>query len=384
MNEPSTHPRKVLFLTYGFSLGGAETLLVRLLNAINRDVIEPVVATLSNGELQGALNPEISVYSLPRKSRFDLAPGKTLATLLNLERIDTVVALGLFASLFVRRARNEVDHDMRCFVWVHGTRPRTVKEFAQMMVYLRLLRAKDQIITLCHAQANYLGRLYGVPSTKFLTVHNGIDSAYWTLPPAPFQREHHWESWGMPSCAKVIVQVAMFRPEKRQGDAIRALGVLHRTTSLRPYLVLIGDGDPELIQQARDQVLHEGLDSHVVFTGKQADVRPFLWGSDLLTLASVSETFPTVALEALACGVPCVLTDVGGAREIITGDHLGRVVPSRNPRALAAAWEALLTQKNSRSAEIHNDVEARFPFDGFVHRFEHLLSQGNGGGAYTS
>jgi hypothetical protein len=107
MNEPSTHPRKVLFLTYGFSLGGAETLLVRLLNAINRDVIEPVVATLSNGELQGALNPEISVYSLPRKSRFDLAPGKTLATLLNLERIDTVVALGLFASLFVRRARHE-------------------------------------------------------------------------------------------------------------------------------------------------------------------------------------------------------------------------------------------------------------------------------------
>jgi glycosyltransferase involved in cell wall biosynthesis len=71
------------------------------------------------------------------------------------------------------------------------------------------------------------------------------------------------------------------------------------------------------------------------------DVRDALRGADVLLHPSLSEGMPTVMLEAMACALPVVVTDVGGVREAVTDGVEGIVVPPRDPQALAAALERL-------------------------------------------
>jgi glycosyltransferase involved in cell wall biosynthesis len=106
-------------------------------------------------------------------------------------------------------------------------------------------------------------------------------------------------------------------------------------------LVLVGDGPlrDELKRQAKEL----GLEDRILFAGEVTDVRPFLAAADLFALSSVAvETFSNAALEASAAGLPVVLTDIGGARELVDEGASGLVVPPRNPAALATALEDLL------------------------------------------
>ncbi|HET6347257.1 MAG TPA: glycosyltransferase, partial [Myxococcota bacterium] len=75
--------------------------------------------------------------------------------------------------------------------------------------------------------------------------------------------------------------------------------------------------------------------------GPQLDVRPILQALTLCTLTSTSEAMGMVLGEAMACGVPCVSTDVGDARTLVA--DTGRVVPIRDPSALRDAWAELLS-----------------------------------------
>jgi glycosyltransferase involved in cell wall biosynthesis len=91
-----------------------------------------------------------------------------------------------------------------------------------------------------------------------------------------------------------------------------------------------------------------GLSSRVEFTGHVADVQPILEGAVLLTLPSDAEGFPLVIMEAMASGIPCVVTDVGGNREIVIQGRTGMVVPPGSAEHLAQAIEFLLTHEEER------------------------------------
>jgi glycosyltransferase involved in cell wall biosynthesis len=99
-------------------------------------------------------------------------------------------------------------------------------------------------------------------------------------------------------------------------------------------IAVIGDG-PEL------QALRAAADPRVVFAPFHAPAARHLRALDVYVLPSAWEAFPIGVLEALACGVPQVATDVGGTREAVTPDT-GILVPPSDPRALADAVIALL------------------------------------------
>ena len=75
------------------------------------------------------------------------------------------------------------------------------------------------------------------------------------------------------------------------------------------------------------------MEDYVKFTGIQRDVRPFYWSADLFTLCSDSETFSIAAMEAMACGLPAVLTDVGGLRDAASGYDGIVWTPAAQPEA---------------------------------------------------
>ena len=107
-----------------------------------------------------------------------------------------------------------------------------------------------------------------------------------------------------------------------------------------PRLAIIGDGPCLAELQTTAQRL--GIASHVDFFGARSDIPTQLSTFDIFTLSSITEGISMTILEAMACGVPIVASDVGGNREIVQPPLCGLIVPARDPQALANAYLELL------------------------------------------
>jgi N-acetyl-alpha-D-glucosaminyl L-malate synthase BshA len=180
--------------------------------------------------------------------------------------------------------------------------------------------------------------------------------------------------WDGAERAAVLLHASNFRAVKRVGDAVLALAeVLH----VRPaVLMLVGDG-PERTAVER-QVRDLGLTGQVAFLGEQARMGPFFAQADLFLLPSAQESFGLAALEALASGVPVVATDVGGVSEVVRHGETGRLVPSSDPRAMAAAVVDLLADAPRRTAmgqAARADAMERFRPEPVVSRVESLYRE---------
>ncbi len=368
-------PGKVLFVTPGLNLGGSEMFLLNLLNHFHREPGEIILVSLSgSGYLEKRLDPSISLRNMPRRWRYDLSPAARIASLIKRNDIATVFALDLYSFFYVRLALMIAARRPRVFVSLHSTKRRTVYEQIQWLIYTRLLRKDDVLLGISRNQVSYLSGKYGIPLERFMVIYNGVDQDHWTLPPAGFDRKEARAGLGLGETADVIVQVAGFRREKRHEDSLRALAIVHGESDLTPHLLLVGAGSTETEERLRGKSAEYGLSSHVRFCGQQSDVRPFYWVSDLFTLSSNTETFSIAALEAMSTGLPCVLTDVGGAREMVIDGTNGYTVSPENPRLLADAWMRVLGRKADFSPGIIREtIASRFSLARCVQSYEKLL-----------
>lgn len=144
---------------------------------------------------------------------------------------------------------------------------------------------------------------------------------------------------GVPDGSKVLIHLSNFRPVKRVTDCVRILERVRREADA--HLVLVGDG-PECGPVER-LVQELGLVPHVTFLGKQNHVERIIPRADVLLLPSELESFGLAALEAMACGVPPVATDVGGVSELITHGEDGYLEAVGDVEAQAARVSELLS-----------------------------------------
>jgi glycosyltransferase involved in cell wall biosynthesis len=173
----------------------------------------------------------------------------------------------------------------------------------------------------------------------------------------------------------VLVHASNFRPLKRVADCIDALVLLGRE-SVRTLLILVGDGPERSEVIAKASAL--GVQSRLAVLDPVAqieDLGPLLGLGDLFLLPSESESFGLAALEALACGVPVIASDVGGLPEVVRHGETGLLVPPRDPAALARAIRALLSDEPRRAAmglAARLDAATRFQPGPMIARYEEL------------
>lgn len=166
----------------------------------------------------------------------------------------------------------------------------------------------------------------GVPREKLSVVYNGIDTGVFT----PISRSEARSQAGIENDSPLLLFVGNLLPVKNPSFLLRAHAMLNqrRVPSGKPPATLCLVGQGPLRRTLEKETEELGTSAHTRWLGRLNPREVALWmnAADLFCLTSLNEGFPNVLLEAIACGLPIVSTDVGGIREKVNSPSIGRLV----------------------------------------------------------
>jgi glycosyltransferase involved in cell wall biosynthesis len=178
----------------------------------------------------------------------------------------------------------------------------------------------------------------GYAAEKCLVIPNGFNID--AFAPNPAARSSIRAELGLAADATIVGSFARYNPMKDHPNLLRAAALLHQQHPDIHFL-LAGENVDRQNQTLQALITELNLTDRVHLLGERRDVSMLMAGLDVLTTSSAyGEAFPNVIGEAMSCGVPCVVTDVGESSQIV-GDT-GRVVPPQDAQALARAWQDIL------------------------------------------
>lgn len=253
---------------------------------------------------------EVNQYSVFRYPPYDLALASKMADVIKREGLDLLhVHYAIPHSISAYLAKEMVDRDVKIVTTLHGTDITVLGYDPSLSDIIRFGIQKSDVVT---AVSNDL-----VSQTKKLlnidkpieTVYNFIDHRIYY----PRDVEHLKQKYEIGKETKVISHISNFRKVKRVEDVIKVFAKVNR--EMDSVLLLIGEG-PELTVIC-DLVKELGLSERVRFLGNQRRVAELLSMSDVKLLLSEKESFGLVILEAMACAVPVIGTNIGGIPEVI-------------------------------------------------------------------
>jgi glycosyltransferase involved in cell wall biosynthesis len=365
---------KLLFITGSLGHGGAERHTITLVNGLAQRGHECHAVYVKDEAAQlDRLQGAASVECLYAPGYLDLAALQRLAEIIRRMRPSVVIAANPYAMLYASIALRRSGLRAPLVVTYHTTLLPNAKAWLQMLYYRPLFWSADCLVFVCEAQRrHWLRRLVLARVTR--TIHNGIDLEHWRSP-GPEVRTRLRSVLGLAEEDYVIALCAVLRPEKNHLQLVEALAHLH-ARGIAARALLIGDGPMRTAIETRAQAL--GVRGAVVMAGFQQDVRPLLCAADAVALCSTSvETFSLAALEAMALGRPVVLSEIGGAAEMVRPGREGFLFPAGDTAALVERLAALQDESLRRrmGTSARETVEARFSEGAMVDRYEGLLRQ---------
>ena len=219
-----------------------------------------------------------------------------------------------------------------------------------------------------------LHRDFGYDANKTVVIPNGIDLAAYRPDPEAYRSVRR--ELGLAEEAKLIGLAARWDPAKDHHTFVKAAKRLNEGFPEANFLLCGKDIDWENRVLA-GWIEGAGLRERFHLLGHRSDLPRLNAAFDVSGICSIGEAFPNVVAEAMACGVPCVVTDVGDATMIV--GETGRVVPPGDPEALASSWGDLLSmdeeQRKRLGQAARARVEARFEIGRIVARYEDLYRE---------
>lgn len=367
----------IAFVIHGLVMGGAEKFLINLLNRLPGQLYHLHLLLLSDdNRLLTELSNRVSVTVIKRKSRFDISISTRIRNYLIGHEIQKVFCVNSY-SFFLTKLPFLLTQKMHFFLSLHSTIPPTPKNYLQNLVYFRFLSSNDTVIFLCEGQRSYLKKKYHFGTAKESIINNGIDTLFYN--PSLFlksDRNNLRTAEGFSSSDKLIIKVARLHPEKGHKDAILALKILQHKSDFSAKLLFVGDGEQQYVLGLKAFAIEQGVEKDVIFLGEQKDVRKYLFISDFFTLTSHStETFSLSALEAMSFGLPCSLTDIGGATEMIIEGFNGTISAAKQPVKIAESWIYLMNH-NFSADNIRKHVSNHYSIQNMVGKYAHILVSG--------
>ncbi len=345
--------RKIIFLARSLGHGGAERQLALLANRLAAAGREVAVAVFYPG---GGLEAELDAGGVPVDSLVKRGRWDVVAFFIGLHRyvrargpailhgylpVPNVLAAllkmfipGLRVVFGVRASNLDTGHYDRLSRWMF-----------RLEKYLS--RRADLIIVNSRSGRDYHLR-QGFPAAKLAVIPNGIDTERFR--PDPEARAATRAAWGIAENTALIGLVGRLDPMKDHDTFLRAAARFSRVRSEARF-VCLGGGAAAYRARLRAHAHELSIADKINWLEPREDMPRVYPALDVLASSSAyGEGFSNVIGEAMACGVPCAVTDVGDSAWIV-GDT-GRVVPAGDPDALAAAWADLLERSPEQRAAL--------------------------------
>lgn len=360
----------VLHVITGLGTGGAERMLARIATYPypSHEVRQSVISLTDGGEQADVLRAAgVSVTSLGmRRGIPSPAAVWRLVGLIRRERPDAIMTWLYHADLIGTLAatlasRQGIVWNIRCsefdlslFGW--STRA-TLRMLVRLSSSPRAVAANSAAGRRAHEAAGYHPR-------RWIILPNGFDLDVWRPDPvarADVRRE-------LDARPQDILCGVVARVDPLKGyDTVLAAAASARLDGVPVHFVLVGKGTETLRLTTASGV-------RVTALGERRDVSRLMCGFDMLVLSSISEGFPNVVGEAMATGIPCVVTDVGDAATMV--GETGIVVPPREPEALAAAIATMAGESPEsrvrRGADARERVRARWSLESVARKYHSL------------
>jgi glycosyltransferase involved in cell wall biosynthesis len=234
---------------------------------------------------------------------------------------------------------------------------------------VRYCRYASDITVVEQSQFEFFNKELGFPAKKLHCISNGVRIPVRT----PALVEQKRREFGLGPDAFAFFYAGRLNPVKDLGTMLDAFAALVADGAILTRLYLVGDGPDRAMLEARRQAL--GLEERVTFLGARSDVYEVLMAADAFVMSSKSEGLPMALLEAMAVGVPCVATAVGGIPDLF-GDDRGLSVPAQDPRALADAMAAIARSPELRQRLVANataNLVRNYALDAIANRYLGLL-----------
>ena len=370
---------KVLHVITGLGDGGAEAVLHRLITHDPHD--EHQVVSLTGLGKYGPLLAErgvaVTALNMPR-GRLTWAGVRGLWRAVRQARPDVIQTWMYHADLLGGVAGRLAGVPV---VWgVHNTTLEPGRSSRGTIIVARacgwLSRWAPRRIVVCAQAAVGVHAALGYDRARMVVIPNGYDLARFR--PDGEARARLRREWAVPDDVPLLGMVARFDPYKDHPNLIAALGRLRQAGHVfRTVLVGTGvdAGNAALAQAVRSAGLHE----EVRLLGPRADIPAVMNALDVHVLSSSAEAFPNVLAEAMACGTPCVTTDVGDAVAIV--GETGWVAPPRDAAALAGALEQALHAWRdapvwrARQRACRQRIEQRCSIEAMVQRYRSVWEE---------
>ncbi len=371
-------PISVLHLITGLDRGGAEIMLAKLVSHPTLRLEHRVVSLTPPGPVaQEIAAAGVAVHSL------DMARGAVdprgllrLAALLRRHRPQVLQSwlyhadlLGLVAGRLAR-----VPH----IVWNLRCSDMDMRHYSRLSRALpRILARLSRMPALCIVNSE-AGRAFheglGYRPRRWEMIPNGFDLD--VFKPDPASRAEARRELGVDDGTRLIGLPARVDPMKDHDTFMTAARLVGRRDDVR--FVLIGDGTEAENARFSARLRAADVADRVIRLGRRSDMPRIYRALDIVTLSSAfGEGFPNVLGEAMASAALCVATDVGDSR-LILGDT-GRIVPPRDPAALAAGWMDLLdrsaAERQALGARARARVAERYGLDRVAARYEALYDE---------
>lgn len=342
----------LFFLIRSLEYGGAERQLVELVKGLDKRCFAITVATFYDG---GALRPEleeidgVQVVSLHKKGRWSLAPFLwrlwQMAKKANPAIVHGYMGVANELCLLVGRLMGAKvvwglrasDLDLAHYGWL-----------SRVVFWLgaRLSCFAELIIVNSNAGKNhYISK--GYSGKRMMVIPNGIDTERFQPDKEVGQRVR--DEWEITDGQTLIGSVGRLDPRKDHVSFLRAASLLVRERDDVRF-VCVGSGPEKILRRLKLFAEELELVERLKWAGARYDMCAVYNALDIFTSSSCwGEGFPNVIGEAMACGVPSVVTDAGDSAAIV-GDA-GIVVPSKDPEALCHGWKEILSlSKEEREA----------------------------------
>jgi glycosyltransferase involved in cell wall biosynthesis len=332
---------KILHVITGMGSGGAEAMLLKLLRATSTAVSQEVVSLVSGGELSGHFaSLGIPIFSMDmRRNALPVLALGALTRLIESRRPDIVQTwmyhADLLGGIAARRAK------IPRVIW--GIRNSTLGDGTSLKTRLTVTacallskRLPDKIVSCSHTAARVHKDL-GYAGDRFIVIPNGFDTE--RFQPSVQLRRDLRITMGLPPETRLIGFVARNDPQKDFPTFCAAAAeVLAQTSNI--HLLVVGRGY-EHVHGETSRAVDSVDPTRLHFLGHRDDIDRIMPAIDVLALSSAyGEAFPNVLGEAMACGVPCVATNVGDSENILGGT--GIVVAPRSPKPLAEGLLSIL------------------------------------------